>query len=111
MDDQRKDHIDPKGPEQRNRPGQLQTNNLPTDHVENINSTNKERDLLLVKKPWIVPRETERMPQRIQGYRRVTLHRLAYPKREQDQTENFSYGLDWRQKGIHGSAKLVYKLP
>ena len=44
MDDQRKDHIDPKRPKQRNRPKQLQIHNLPTDYVENIDSTNKRRD-------------------------------------------------------------------
>ena len=55
MDDQRKDHVDPKGPRQRNRPKQLQAHNLPTDDVENINSTNKGRDLLLASKSWIVP--------------------------------------------------------
>ena len=50
MDDQRKDHIDQKGPKQRNRSKQLPTQYLPIDDVENINSTNKERDLLLAKK-------------------------------------------------------------
>ena len=44
MDDQRKDHIDPKGSKQRNRLKQLQTHNLPTNDVENINSTNKGKD-------------------------------------------------------------------
>ena len=47
LDDQRKDHIDPKGPKQRNRSKQLQIDNLPTEDVENINRTNKGRDLLL----------------------------------------------------------------
>ena len=42
MEDQRKDHIDPEGPKQRNRSKQLRTHNLPTDNVENINITNKE---------------------------------------------------------------------
>ena len=51
MDDQRKNHIDPKGPKQRNRSKQLQTHNLPTKDVENIKSTNKGRDLLLPNKP------------------------------------------------------------
>ena len=55
MDDQRKDHIDTKGPKQRNRPKQLQTNNMPTNDVENINSTNKGRDLISANKPWSVP--------------------------------------------------------
>ena len=54
MDDQRKDHIDQEGTPQRNRPKQLQTHNLPTENVENINST-KAKDLLLAYKPQIVP--------------------------------------------------------
>ena len=65
MDDQRKDHIDPKGPKQRNRPKQLQTHNLPTNDVENTNSTNKGRNLQLTNNPRIIPWGTERMPQRI----------------------------------------------
>ena len=40
MDDQRKDHIDTKRTKQRIRPKQLQTHNLPTNDVENINRTN-----------------------------------------------------------------------
>ena len=52
MDDQKKDHLDPKGPKQRNRPKKLQTHNLPTDNVENINRINKRRDLLFVNKLW-----------------------------------------------------------
>ena len=68
LGNQRKDHIDPTGPMQRNRPKQLQTHNLPTDDVKNINSTNKGRDLLLTNKLQIVPWEKERMPQRIQSY-------------------------------------------
>ena len=65
MDDQKKDHIDPEGPNQRNRPKQLQTHNLTTDDMENINSINKGRDLLLTNKPRIIPWETERILQRI----------------------------------------------
>ena len=41
MDDQRKDHIDPERPTQRNRPKQLQTNNVLTYDVENTNVTIK----------------------------------------------------------------------
>ena len=44
-----------KGPKQRKRPKQLRTHNLPTNDVENINSTNKRRDLPLSNKPRIVP--------------------------------------------------------
>ena len=55
MDDQRKDHIDLKGPKQRHRLKQQQAHNLHTDDVENIYSTNKGRDLLLANKPQIVP--------------------------------------------------------
>ena len=98
MDDQRKDHIDPKGPKQRNSPKQLQTHNLPIDHVENINSTNKGRDLQLANELQIVPWGAERMPQRIKRHSRVTWHRSTHPKWEQNQTEKSSYGLDWLQK-------------
>ena len=54
MDDQRKRHIDPKGPMQRNCPKQLQTQNLPTEDGENINSSNKGRDFQLADKPQFV---------------------------------------------------------
>ena len=112
VDDQRKDHIDTKGPKQRNRPKQLHTHNLPTNDVENINSTNKGRNLLLVNKPWFVPWRTERMLQKIQRHSRITLHRSTHSKWEKNQTEKSSYGLDWLQKGIwYGSAKLDNKQP
>ena len=111
MDDQRNDHIDPGEPPQGNRLKQLQTHNLPTNDVENINSTYNVRDLQL-NKPQIVPWGTERMPQRIQRHKRVSLHRSAHPQWEQYQMEKSSYGLDWRQKGIwYGPAKLHNKLP
>ena len=61
-----------------------------SNDVENINSTNKGRDLLLANKPQIVSWGTERMPQRIQRQSRVTLHRSAHPKWVQDQTENLA---------------------
>ena len=41
MDDQRKDRIDQKGPKQRNS-FTLQTQDRPTDDVENINSTSND---------------------------------------------------------------------
>ena len=40
MDDQKKDHPNPKRPPKRNYPQQLQTYNVPTDDVENTNSLN-----------------------------------------------------------------------
>ena len=41
----------------------------------------------------------------------LTLHKSANPKREQDQEEKSSYGLDWLPKDIwYGSAKLDNKL-
>ena len=45
MDDQRKNHIDPKRTLQRNRSKQLQTHKVPTYDVENTNDTNKRRGL------------------------------------------------------------------
>ena len=100
MDDQRKNPIDRKEPKQGNPSKQLQTHNLPTNNVENINTTNKGRDLLLANKPRLVPWRTERMLQRIQRHSRITLHRSTHLKWEQDQTEKSSYGLDWVQKGM-----------
>ena len=86
--------------------------NLPTDDVENTNRKNQRKDLLLPNKPRIVPWRTERMPQRIQRQSRFTLHGSTHPEWEQDQTEKFSYGLDWLQKGIwHSSTKLDNNLP
>ena len=61
MDDPRKDHIDPKGLMQRNHPKQLQTHNLITNDVENIDSTNKGINLLLANKPRFVSWRTERV--------------------------------------------------
>ena len=55
MDDQSKDHIDPKGSKQRSHPKQLPTHNMPTNDMDNITSTNKGRDLLLTKKLQIIP--------------------------------------------------------
>ena len=104
------DHIYPEGPTQVNRPKQLLTHYLLTDDVENINSTNKGRDLQLDNKPRIVPWGAERMSQRIQRHIRVTLHRSTHLKREQDQTEKSSYGLNWLQRDIwYGPAKLENK--
>ena len=78
MNDQRKTHNDPKGAKQSNHPKQLQTHNLLTDDVENINSTNKRRGWLIENKPRMVPWGTERMLQRIQRQSKVTLHRSSY---------------------------------
>ena len=112
LDDQRKDHTDPKVPKQINFSKQLQTDNLPTNDVENTNRTNKRKDLLLTNKPQIVPQRTERMPQRIQRHSRTTLHRSTNPKWEQDQTEKSSYGLYRLQKDIWCAfTKLDNKLP
>ena len=79
MEDQRKDLIDPDGHAQGNHPSQLQTHNLFTVDVDNINSTNKGRDLQLANKPQTFPWGKEKILQRIQTQRRVTLHRSAHP--------------------------------
>ena len=100
MKDQKKVYIDTKGPKQRNRPKQIQTHNLPTNDVENINSTNKGRVLLLANKSRFVPWRTERMLQRIQSTAELLYIDQTHSIREQDQTEKSSYGLDWLRKGI-----------
>ena len=76
------------------RPQQLQTYDLPTDDVENINSTNKGRGLLLANKPQFVPWSTER----IQRHSSVTWHRSTHPKWKPNQTERSDNSLDWLQK-------------
>ena len=50
MDDERKDHIDPKASKLRNHTKQLLTHNLSTDDGENINSTKKGRNLQFANK-------------------------------------------------------------
>ena len=111
LDEQMKDYIDPKGPKQRTCSKQLQTDNLPTNDVENTNSTNMGKDLQLAHKPWIVHWRIERMPKRIQSHSRITIHRSAHPIWKQEQTEISSYGLDRLQKGIwFGSTKRDNKL-
>ena len=65
MDDQKKDHADSERPSQRNHPKQLRTHNVPTYDVKNTHGANKGRDLRLADKPWIIPRGTERILQRI----------------------------------------------
>ena len=60
MDDQKKDHIDPKGPKQRNRPKQLQTNKLPTDDVQNINRAIREEIYYSRTSRGLFPEEEKR---------------------------------------------------
>ena len=88
MDDQKKNHVDPKGLNKSDPPKQLQIHDLPIDHVENINSTNEGIDLLLANKPQIFSWGAERMPQRIRRHCSVTLHRSLHPLRDQDRAEN-----------------------
>ena len=82
LDDQRKDFIDPKVSKQRDSSKQLQTDNLPTNDLENTNSRNMGKDLQHAKKSGIVPWRRERMPQMIQRHRRITLHISTHPKWE-----------------------------
>ncbi len=74
MDDQKKDNSDPKSPPQRNCSKLLQTNSVPTYHVEYTNCANKGINLRNVNQPWIVPREIERKPQVDQKHRSATPH-------------------------------------
>ena len=65
MDDQRKEHIDPKTSSEKNQPKKLQSHNMPTYDWKNTYDTNKGRDLFLAHKLWIIPLGTERMLQSI----------------------------------------------
>ena len=55
MDDQKKRPHGSRRTHSKDRPKQLRTHKVPTDDVENINNSNKGRDLALAKKPQIVP--------------------------------------------------------
>ena len=87
-DDRRKDYIDTKGPKQRN------CHNLPTNDVEDINSTNKGRDLLIAIKPRFIPWRTERMLQRIQWHSRITIHRSTHQLNE-SKTRRKNLAMAW----------------
>ena len=67
MDDQRNDHIRPKRPKQSNRPKQLQTHNLPTNDVENINGTNKGKIYYLLTSRGLFPDEQKRCSKGTRG--------------------------------------------
>ena len=84
----------------------------PSTNADNNNiNNNNNNNLLLANKPYIVSWGKERILQRIPNHSRVTLHRPAHSKGEQDQMEKYSYGLDWLEKYIcYGSAKLDNKL-
>ena len=85
MDDKRKDYTNPKDPK-RNHPQQLQTYNVPTDNGENANGTNKCGCSIFVKQPWIVHRETIRIPQRNENIRRASIDWSIHPEGEQNET-------------------------
>ena len=54
-------HSEPKVPTKMNKFKELQTHNMPTNDVENTDSRNSGRYILLVNKPHTLPRGTERM--------------------------------------------------
>ena len=68
--------------------------------MENIDTTNKGRDLLVVNKPRIFPwgakKDVAKDPEAQQSY----FTYINHAKQEQDQMEKSSYGPDWRQKSI-----------
>ena len=97
-----------KDPVKGNHHKQVQTQNVPTDVVENTNCINK-RDLLFTNKSKALPRETEKMLHEDQRDKRATLHWSAHPQGEQNKTKKPSYGMDWQKKGKYGHAKLDNK--
>ena len=58
----------------KNGSSQLQTNNMPTDDVENDNGTNPGGYLLFTNKTLTVPWRTEGMPKKKKGKRKSTIH-------------------------------------
>ena len=95
MDDHRKDHIDPKGSKKRNHSKQLQAHNLPTNDVENINNTNKARDLQLADEPNIVPWGTEGYRKRFIGTAELLYRDQHILNESKTRRKKTSYGLDW----------------
>ena len=85
----REDHSDLKIPLQRNHPEKLETHNMPTDDVKNADGTNYGVD-----KPQNILRRKERIPQESQRHTRTNIYRLTHPRREKNEIEISSYGLD-----------------
>ena len=72
----------------------IQTYNGPTADVENTNGTNVGGDLLFSKKPRIVPRRKERMPQANKRKNRVTIDLSTHPQGHQIETQKITYSMD-----------------
>ena len=107
LDDQRKDYINPKGPKQRNCSKQLQSDNLPTNDVENTNSTNKGKDLLLLTNRGLFPDELKGCCKGSRGKAELLYIDQHILNESKTRLKNKSYSLDWLQKGIwYGSTKL-----
>ena len=112
MDNQRKDHIDPKASKQRNYSKQLQTHNLPTDDVENINSTNWGRDLLLTTSRGLFTEEQKGWCKKFRGTEELLYIDQHIANESKAWRKKSTYDRDWLQKGIwYGSTKLDDKLP
>ena len=91
-------------------PPKLQTYNLPIDDMENINSPNKGRDLLLISR--LFPEKQERCRKGYRGTAELLYMDQQILNERKDHTKKISYGLDWLQKGIwNHPAKLDNKLP
>ena len=73
--------------------------NVPTNDVENTNSTN-EWDLQIANKLQTVSRRTERMPNGNKKNSKSTLHWSTYLQGVQNKMKKSSYGVDWLQKDL-----------
>ena len=81
-------------------------------NMENTNGINKGSDLRLSNQLRIVPRGTERIPQRIKRHRRANIQWSAHSQWEQDETEKCSYAKDWLQNAYGVVPKnWIKKLP
>ena len=92
MNDPRKDQPDSKTSPRTKHSSQLQTHNVPTEDVENPNSTNKDGDLLFVYKPRIVPRGTKNAAK--EGEKQIYCTLINAPSRGAKRKEKSSYGMD-----------------
>ena len=108
MDDQRKNHIDPKWTPQKNRPKQLLTYNVPTYFVQNTNCTNNGRDLQATNCSARNRKETAKDPEAQDSYSTLI---STFPTRARRDGNTYLW-LGGTKKGVwYSPAKLEDKQP
>ena len=68
--------------------------------MENLDHTDKKRNLLLLVCHGLFPEEQKRMLKGNKKNKWLTIYRPAHPQRSQNKTEKSSHGIDWQQNGL-----------